>query len=86
MEKVVYLILAREKDTFKPVFVGECEKTEKKDFFIKNDKFKCWLRVAGNEDSLYLSILPRFETDEEDRKRIVNKTISHYQPTCNVEK
>ncbi len=86
MEKVVYLILGREKDTFKPLYVGECEKTEKNDFFTQNDKFQCWIKTAGAEEFLYLAILPRFESNEADRKRIVNKTISHYKPVCNVNK
>ena len=67
------------------LYVGECEKTEERDFFTKNDKFKCWVSHAGSENNLYLSILPMFEAEKEDRERIVYQTISKYAPTCNSE-
>ena len=40
MEKVVYLILSRVKDSFNIVYVGDCEKTEEKNFFVNNPNFK----------------------------------------------
>ena len=58
MEEVVYVILARQKDRFNIIYVDETEKTDKSDFFTKNDKFKCWITHAGSENNLYLSIYP----------------------------
>ena len=83
MEKVVYIIFEREKDRFNMLYVDQCEKTEEKDFFTKNEKFKCWISHAGSEKNLYLSILPMFESDEDTRKRVVYKTVSKYDPICN---
>ena len=83
MEKVVYLIMSRDKDRFNIIYADECEKTEKTDFFIKNDKFKCWLQNGGREENLYLSILPMFEAEDYERKRVVEKIISGYKPICN---
>ncbi|MDX1533798.1 MAG: hypothetical protein R3230_06315, partial [Nitrosopumilaceae archaeon] len=40
MEKVVYLIMSRDKDRFNIIYADECEKTEKNDFFTQNDQFK----------------------------------------------
>ena len=85
MEKVVYIIFEREKDRFNMLYVDHCEKTEEKDFFTKNDKFKCWISHAGSENNLYLSILPMFESEKEDLERIVYQTISKYNPVCNSE-
>lgn len=85
MEEVVYIILEREKDRFNILYVDHSEKTKEKDFFTKNDKFKCWISHAGSENNLYLSILPMWESCKEDRERIVNKTIDRYSPPCNLE-
>ncbi len=83
MEKIVYLIFSRKKDSFNILYVGDCEKTDKKNFFVNNLNFKCWIQKAGSEDSLYLAILPMFESNESERKRIINKILRHYRPTCN---
>ncbi len=83
MEKVVYLIFSRKKDSFTIIYVAECEKTEKKNFFVNNSNFRCWIEKAGSEDSLYLAILPMFESNQSARKSIINKILRHYRPTCN---
>ncbi len=83
MDKVIYIILERESDTFKILFVEESEKTDETDFFTKNDKFKCWISQAGSENNLYLSIFPMFNSTTEQRQKIVQKTIEKYHPICN---
>jgi hypothetical protein len=85
MEKVVYLIFSRKKDSFNIIYVGDCEKTNEKNFFKNNPTFKCWTQKVGSEDSLYLAILPMFESNESYRKKIVNKIILRYHPSCNSE-
>jgi len=85
MEKVVYLIMSRNKDGFNIIYADECEKTEKNDFFTQNDKFKCWLKNVVNEENLYLSIFPMFEAKDYDRKRVTDKVIAQYKPICNSE-
>jgi len=83
MEEVVYIILERDKDRFNILYVDQSDKTEEKDFFIKNEKFKCWISHASSENNLYLSILPMWKSDKKERERIVYKTISKYNPICN---
>jgi len=62
MDKVIFVILAREKDTFNVIYVEQSEKTDKNDFFTKNEKFKCWLTHAdqahtdSNESSSILKL------------------------------
>lgn len=85
MDDVIFVILAREKDTFNVIYAGQTKKTDKTYFFAKNEKFKCWITHAGSEDNLYLSIHLMPNSDEKDRQRIVAKTISHYKPICNME-
>jgi hypothetical protein len=83
MEKLVYLILSRDKDKFNIVYVGDCEKTEDKSFFVKHSQYKCWIKHSGSEKSLHLAILPLFESDPERRKIVFQKIIAHYNPLCN---
>ena len=83
MEKVVYLILSRTKDSFNIIYAGDCEKTDEKNFFITNTNFKCWIQKAGSENSLYLAILPMFSSPPSTRKGIINKILQRYKPSCN---
>jgi len=85
MEKVVYLILSRSKDSFNIVYAGECEKTDDKRFFLDNTNFKCWIQSCGSENSMYLAILPLFESDPVARKAIMQKITLRYKPACNPE-
>ena len=85
MSEVVFVILARNKDTFKIIYIDQLEKTNETDFFTNNKKFKCWLTYAGSEDNLYLSIYPMAGSDKEERQRIVKKALEQYKPICNVE-
>ncbi|AFS81237.1 hypothetical protein NKOR_06820 [Candidatus Nitrosopumilus koreensis AR1] len=86
MEKLVFLIMSRDKDRFNIVYVGDCEKTDDKSFFIQHSGFKCWVEKSGSEKSLYLAILPLFEASKEHRESILNKIKMRYNPPCNVEK
>ena len=83
MEKLVYLILSRNKDKFDIIYVGDCQKTDDKSFFTDHDKFKCWLEQSGSEQSLYLAILPLFESGNEKRMNVIQKILSQYKPHCN---
>ncbi|QUC65057.1 hypothetical protein NsoK4_01945 [Nitrosopumilus sp. K4] len=85
MEKVVYLIMSRSKDTFNILYVSDCEKTEDAGFFTKNPNFKPWIDKSGSEKFLYLAIYPMFDSPPEHRKLVVSKIISHYKPLCNVQ-
>ena len=85
MDKVIYIIFNQNKSGFIPLYTGESDKTVQNDFFTQNDNFKCWIQHAGSEDNLYLSILPLWESEELERKRIVAKIISKYRPLCQTE-
>ena len=83
MEKLVYLIMSRDKDRFNIVYVGDCEKTDDSSFFVKHTHFKCWVQQSGSEKSLYVAILPMFESSDVRRKNILNKILARYKPPCN---
>lgn len=84
MEKTVYLILSRTQDSFNILYVGDCKKTVEEDFFVKNSDFKCWIQKSGSENSLYLAILPMFDSSQLKRKGIIEKILLRYKPPCNV--
>ena len=86
MEKVVYLLFSRKKDRFNIIYVGECEKTDKEDYFENNLGFENWIQTTGSKDFLYIAILPLFESNSSSRKAIMNKIIKTYRPVCNKEK
>ena len=83
MEKLVYLILSRDKDKFNLIYVGDCEKTEDKSFFVQHSQFKCWVQQSGSEKSLHLAILPLFDSPEDYRKGVIQRIMERYKPPCN---
>ena len=85
MEKLVYLILSRTKDKFDMLYVGDCKKTNDPLFFTQHSRYKCWAENFGTERSLYLAVLPLFESSDVYRANVVNKIIRQYKPFCNPE-
>ena len=83
MDRVAYIIFSKNKDVFNMIYVGESDKTEARDFFIKNEQFKCWMSYAGREDNLYLSIYPMWESSKPQRNQLVKKILVRYKPVCN---
>ena len=83
MEEVAYILFAKNKDVFNIIYAGESGKTEASDFFTKNEQFKCWLSNAGDENNLYLSIYPMWESNQSARKQLVRKIVDRYKPVCN---
>ncbi len=84
MEKLVYLILSRSKDDkFTLLYVDDCTKTDDKSFFVQHPSFKCWVQHAGSDRSLYVAILPMFESGEDARLAVSGKIVAFYKPPCN---
>ena len=83
MEKTLYLVMSRDGDRFGIVYAGDCERTEKGDFFTQNDLFKCWTKNAGGEQNLHLAILPMFDSEPAERKGVLDRIVSRYDPACN---
>jgi len=85
MDEVIYVLFGKIKEGYTMIYADQSEKVTENNFFIKNDKFKCWLQHAGSENQLYLSIYPMWDSEKDDRERIVQKIISKYKPVCNIE-
>jgi len=65
------------------IYVAESDKTEARDFFKKNDQFKCWMSYAGKNENLNQSIYPMREASQPERNQLVKKIITRYKPVCN---
>lgn len=85
MENTVYLIMIRKNDVFEIIYAGDCASTNEIGFFTQNPAFKCWISKSGNESSLYLAIYPMDNSLPEQRKLVISKIISKYQPSCHQE-
>jgi hypothetical protein len=86
MEKTVYLIMSRQKDSFNIIYAGYCEQTLDDGFLTGHSSFQCWNDNSGSERSLYIAILPMFESGNEERTMILDRIIARYHPICNAEK
>ena len=85
MENTIYLIMVRKNDVFEIIYAGDCVSTNDIGFFTQNSAFKCWISKSGKESSLYLAIYPMINSLPEQRKLVISKIISKYQPRCNQE-
>ena len=85
MNQLIYILFRKTKNGFNILYASQVEKTEETDFFIQNEKFKCWIQHAGSENLLYLAIYPMPDSEESERERVVQKIISKYRPPCNTE-
>lgn len=83
MEQVIYVLLTQSKGTFQMIYVGESEKSQDDDFFKNHEKSKCWADAAGYAGNLYLSVYPMWNSTPDERKRLANKIIQKYKPSCN---
>lgn len=75
----------RQKDSFNIIYAGDCEHTSDEGFFTTHPSFNCWIKQSGSEKSLYLAILPLFESENNEREKILDRIVARYHPICNVE-
>jgi len=85
MEKVVFLIMSRQNDSFNIIYAGDCDKTSDEEYLTAHSSFKCWTDNSGSEKSLYVAIFPTFEFGNEEREKILDRIITRYHPVCNSE-
>ena len=83
MEKVVYVILSRDKDQFQVIYADTCESTNDLSFFVDNDSFSCWMKQSGSENNTYLAILPMFDASADDRRYVLDRVLTSMKPPCN---
>lgn len=70
---------------FRVIYFGESEDLSERGFLKSHHKYECWLREAGEEDILFISIYPMPKSKVEDRKSVENELIQAYRTNeiCN---
>lgn len=81
MGELVYLVMSREKDRFRMLYAGDCDRTDDRAFFVQHPQFKCWIKESGSEDALHLAVYA--VPGSEERGRILGRITSSYRPPCN---
>jgi len=83
MGELVYMIMGRDKDRFNMLYVGDCDNTDDKAFFVQHEQFKCWVERAGSDTSLYLAVFPMKDSDAKRRQTVLSRIVANYHPPCN---
>ena len=83
MGELVYAVLSADKDRFNMLYVGDCEHTDAKSFFVQHEQFKCWIKRAGAESALHLAVFPMKGSGGQKRQTVLRRIISNYRPPCN---
>ncbi|MGD8538922.1 MAG: hypothetical protein PVI66_09405 [Candidatus Aminicenantes bacterium] len=68
---------------YKPIYFGESENLSEHGFFRSYHRYDCWIREAGNETDLYISVFPTPGSPPELRQGIKAFLVKYYQPSCN---
>lgn len=68
---------------YEAIYFGESENLSEHGFFRSYHRYDCWIREAGKETDLYISIFPTPGSTAELRQGIKAFLIKYYQPTCN---
>jgi len=65
------------------IYFGESGNLLEREVLDKHPKYQCWLKWAGSKSNTYISVYPMLDSNEEDRKKIVEELIKVYNPVCN---
>jgi hypothetical protein len=68
---------------YRAIYFGESENLSEPGFFRSYHRYDCWVREAGNETDLYVSVFPTPGSTPELRQGIKDFLIKYYQPACN---
>lgn len=70
-------------EPFKPLFFGQSGNMSERGFWLCHFALKCWLREAGGEDDLFISIHSMPDSTEASRMAVVQELVAAYDPPCN---
>jgi hypothetical protein len=83
----IYAILMQDPTSrakpYKAIFFGESEDISERGFFRSHYRYDRWIREAGSEAELYVSVFPMHDSSPELRQGIVTFLIKYYHPACN---
>ena len=79
----VYAISIRTSTGFSPIYFGESENLEERGINATHHAYSCWLREAGSEENIFISIRLMPNSTEDHRREREGSLISQYNPVCN---
>ena len=68
---------------YKAIYFGESENLSEQGFFRSYHRYDCWIREAGNETDLYISVFPTPGSTPNLRQGIKTFLVKYYHPVCN---
>jgi hypothetical protein len=68
---------------YKAIYFGESENLSEHGFFRSYHRYDCWIREAGNETDLYISVFPTPGSTPNLRQGIKTFLVKYYHPVCN---
>jgi hypothetical protein len=84
----IYAILVQDPTSrskpYKAIYFGESEDMSERGFFKSHSRYDRWIREAGTEAELYISVFPMPDLTPELRQGIEAFLIKYYQPVCNL--
>ena len=77
------MMLSREEKVYHALYISESERLSYRSFYRTNNRFNCWEKHAGSIQKLYIAFHRMPKSTQDDRKRIEQFLINHYNPPCN---
>jgi hypothetical protein len=68
---------------YEVIFFGESGDLSERGFFRSFHRYDCWIREAGDEAELYISVFPMPNSTREIRQGIESFLVKYYKPVCN---
>lgn len=78
------MIPANEANIYKVIYIGESENLSERGFYTSHHAYQCWIKHAGNETRLYISIYSMLNSTIQQRREVEQKLIKYYNPVCNM--
>jgi hypothetical protein len=67
---------------YKAIYFGESGDLSERGFFRSYHRYDCWIREAGSEADLYISVFPMPNSTPELRRSIEAFLNKYYHPVC----
>lgn len=84
----IYAILVQDPTSrskpYKVIYFGESEDMSERGFFKSHYRYDRWIREAGKETEIYISVFPMPGSTPQLRQGIEAFLIKYYRPSCNL--
>lgn len=77
------MMLSGEEKVYHALYISESERLSYRSFYRTHNRYNCWEKHAGSIQKLYIAFHRMPKSTQDDRKRIEQLLINHYNPPCN---